>query len=145
IGTGTGTVRLEDLHHTDLYVLIGANPASNHPRLLRTLMEIRRRGGHVVVINPARELGLVNFRVPSDVRSLMFGSQIASLYLQPHIGGDIALLTGVAKEILARGGQDASFIDEATEGFEEFVRQVEQTGWEAIERDSGVSRDDIRR
>jgi molybdopterin-dependent oxidoreductase alpha subunit len=145
IGTGTGTVRLEDLHHTDLYVLIGANPASNHPRLLRTLMEIRRRGGQVVVINPAKELGLVNFRVPSDVRSLLFGSEIASLYLQPHIGGDIALLTGVAKEILERGGHDKGFIDEATEGFEEFVQQVQQTGWDQIERDSGVSRDDISR
>ena len=45
IGTGAGTVRLEDLEHTDLYILIGANPSSNHPRLMRSLMEIRRRGG----------------------------------------------------------------------------------------------------
>ncbi|MGE5193258.1 MAG: molybdopterin-dependent oxidoreductase, partial [Deltaproteobacteria bacterium] len=104
IGTGTGTIRLEDLEHTDLYILIGGNPASNHPRLLRSLMLLRRRGGRIVVINPAKELGLVNFRVPSDVRSLLFGSSIASLYVQPHIGGDIPLLTGVAKEVLAMGG-----------------------------------------
>ena len=55
-------------------------------------MNIRRRGGHVIVINPVKEVGLVNFSVPSDVRSLLFGSKIASLYVQPHIGGDIALL-----------------------------------------------------
>ena len=85
IGTGAGTVRLEDLEETDLYILIGANPASNHPRLMRSFMNIRRRGGKVIVINPFKETGLVNFRVPSDVRSLLFGSQIASLYVQPHI------------------------------------------------------------
>ena len=67
-------------------------------------MAMRRRGGHVVVINPAKEIGLVNFRVPSDARSLLFGSDIASLYVQPHIGGDLALMTGVAKHVLERGG-----------------------------------------
>lgn len=143
VGTGTGTIRLEDLEHTDLYFLIGGNPASNHPRLMRSLMQIRRNGGHVVVINPVKELGLVNFRVPSDVRSLMFGTKIASHYLQPHIGGDIALLTGLAKEILARNGQDRDFITEATLEFEEFLRQVEATDWVQIERDSGVTRAEI--
>jgi molybdopterin-dependent oxidoreductase alpha subunit len=145
IGTGTGTVRLEDLDHTDLYVLIGGNPASNHPRLMRSLMGLRRRGGQVVVINPSKELGLVNFRVPSNLRSLLFGSNIASQYLQPHIGGDIALLTGLAKEVLARGSHDRQFIAEQTEGFEEFARLVEATGWDEIERSSGVSREEIRR
>ena len=58
LGASTGTVQLEDLQHTDLVLLIGGNPASNHPRLLRTLMELKRRGGKVVVINPLRERGL---------------------------------------------------------------------------------------
>jgi len=89
IGTGTATVSLEDVENTDLFFLIGGNPASNHPRMMRTLMNIRRRGGHVIVINPVKELGLVNFSVPSDVWSLLFGSKIANLYVQPHIGGDI--------------------------------------------------------
>ena len=110
VGAGTGTIRLEDLEKADLYLLIGGNPASNHPRLMRSLMLLRRRGGDVIVINPAKELGLVNFRVPSDVRSLLFGTKIASLYVQPHIGGDIALMTGVAKELLDRKVQDTSFI-----------------------------------
>ncbi|MFQ5444476.1 MAG: molybdopterin-dependent oxidoreductase, partial [Nitrospinales bacterium] len=65
IGSGTATVQLEDLDATDLIFLLGANPASNHPRFMRTLMEIRRRGGKVIVINPAREPGLENFSVPS--------------------------------------------------------------------------------
>jgi anaerobic selenocysteine-containing dehydrogenase len=45
---------------------------------------------------------LVRFKVPSDPRSLLFGSKIADLYVQPNIGGDIALLSGVAKALIER-------------------------------------------
>lgn len=145
LGTGAGTVKLEDLDHCDLYVLIGANPASNHPRLMRTLMGIRRRGGKIIVVNPLKELGLVNFRVPSDVRSLLFGSEIASDYLQPHIGGDLALLTGVAKCILERHAHDAAFIARHTEGFEEFRQSVESIAWDDIVAQSGVGAHTIER
>jgi molybdopterin-dependent oxidoreductase alpha subunit len=143
LGTGTATVTLEDVEGADLFFLIGGNPASNHPRLMRTLMMIRRRGGLVIVINPVKEVGLVNFRVPSDIRSLLFGSKIASVYVQPHIGGDIALLTGIAKCILQRGVQDSSFIESATEGYAAFAEHVHSTSWEAIERSSGVDRKKI--
>ena len=143
LGTGTATVQLEDVERSDLYILIGGNPASNHPRLLRSLMALRRRGGHVIVINPAREIGLVNFRVPSDPRSMLFGSRIASRYLQPHIGGDIALLTGIAKHVLARGGDDRGFIDAHTEGFETFAGQIETTPWTDIEAAAGIGREAI--
>ena len=39
----------------------------------------------------------MNFSVPSNIRSLLFGSEIASMYVQPHIGGDLALLTGTTR------------------------------------------------
>ncbi|MEO8270273.1 MAG: molybdopterin-dependent oxidoreductase, partial [Aureliella sp.] len=52
IGSGTGTITLDDAEHADLVFIIGGNPASNHPRLMRTLMTVRRRGGKVIVINP---------------------------------------------------------------------------------------------
>jgi molybdopterin-dependent oxidoreductase alpha subunit len=142
LGTGTATVTLDDVEHADLFFLIGGNPASNHPRLMRTLMQLRRRGGHVIVINPLKEVGLVNFSVPSDVWSLLFGSKIASLYVQPHIGGDIALLTGVAKVLLERGAEDRAFLQH-TDGFEAFVEQVQATSWEAIVQGSGVERSAI--
>jgi molybdopterin-dependent oxidoreductase alpha subunit len=144
IGSGTGTIRLEDLKHVDLYILIGANPSSNHPRLMRSLMEIRRRGGNVIVVNPVKESGLQNFRVPSDVRSLIFGSPIASSYVQPHIGGDLAMLAGVCREILERKAEDQQFIDRHTLGFNEFRRSIECLAWEDIERLSGLSQVQIR-
>lgn len=143
IGTTTATVQLDDVEQSDLYILIGGNPASNHPRLMRSLMQVRRRGGNVIVINPVKEVGLVNFRVPSDPRSLLFGSKIASLYVQPHIGGDLVLLIGIAKKVLERGGEDRLFVERHTEGFDVFRRQVETTTWNDIECGSGVNRETI--
>lgn len=145
LGTGTATVSLEDVEAADLFVLIGGNPASNHPRLMTTFKNIRRRRGKVIVVNPVREVGLVRFRVPSDPISLLFGTDVASQYVQPHIGGDIALLTGVAKVVLERHGHDEHFIAASTEGFAEFRAAVEATSWEAILAGSGVTRDEINR
>ena len=138
VGTGTSTIALEDMERCDTVFLIGGNPASNHPRMMRMLMNLRRRGGEVIVINPIRETGLVNFAVPSDLRSLLFGSEIASLYLQPHIGGDIALLTGIAKRLIEWGAAEEGFIREHTEGFPEFEGLVVSTSRDDIEARSGV-------
>ena len=62
---------------------------------MRTLMEVRRRGGRVIVINPLREPGLMKFKIPSDVRSMLRASRIADLYVQPAVGGDAMLMVGV--------------------------------------------------
>jgi molybdopterin-dependent oxidoreductase alpha subunit len=143
LGTGTATVQLEDVEHCDLFVLLGGNPASNHPRLLRSLMTMRRRGGKVVVINPMREPGLVKFHVPSDVTSLLLGTTIADRYVQPNIGGDIALLTGIARTVIERNGEVRPFIDDHTTGFADFARHVTHASWETIEAGAGVSREEI--
>jgi molybdopterin-dependent oxidoreductase alpha subunit len=140
IGTGTATITLDDAEQADLFFLIGGNPASNHPRLMRTLMNIRRRKGHVIVINPVKEPGLVNFAVPSDIRSLLFGTKIASLYVQPHIGGDMALLLGLAKIILDRHAAHEDFIASHTEGWAAYASQIQAADWQTIERSSGLGR-----
>ena len=102
-GSGTATVTLEDLDKSDLVFLIGANPASNHPRLMSSLMRLKRRGGKVIVINSMRELGLERFKVPSSVRSMLRATRISDLYLQPNIGGDAMLLTGLTKAVIEQG------------------------------------------
>lgn len=142
-GSGTATIVLEDVDHADCVFLIGGNPASNHPRLMRTLMEVRRRGGQVIVVNPVVETGLVNFRVPSDVRSMLFGSEIASLYIQPHVGGDLALLHGVGKAIVEQGAHDEAFLENHTSGWPELKQFLAELTWEEIERKSGVDQAQI--
>ncbi|MCB9846247.1 MAG: FdhF/YdeP family oxidoreductase [Phycisphaeraceae bacterium] len=143
VGSGTATIALEDLDRCDLLFLIGGNPASNHPRFMRTLMDLRRRGGRIVVINPLRELGLVRFKVPSDVRSLLFGTPIATHYIQPHAGGDLALLAGLCKAVIDRGAHDAESLAAHTDGFEEFLGSLDALEWVSVERESGVRREQI--
>jgi molybdopterin-dependent oxidoreductase alpha subunit len=126
IGSGTATVTLEDLEQADLAVVVGANPASNHPRLITQLVALRRRGGAVIVINPLREIGLVRFRVPSDWRSMLLGSDVSDLYLQPHVGSDIALFTVLLQGVIDRGAVDETYVRDHT------------TGWEAV-RDAAAA------
>jgi molybdopterin-dependent oxidoreductase alpha subunit len=143
VGTGTATVTLDDVEHADLVFLIGGNPASNHPRLMKTLKNVRQRGGEVIVINPVVEPGLVNFRVPSDPWSLLFGSKIATLYVQPHIGGDLALFTGIAKRIDEMGAQDETFLQEHCQHAEEWLESLRRTPWSEIHAKSGVAQAQI--
>ncbi len=145
IGSGTATLDLEDVEHCDVFFLIGGNPASNHPRLMTQLMKVRRRGGKVVVVNPAVETGLVRFRVPSDPKSLFFGTEIASHYLQVHAGGDIAFLAGVAKALFAHHAEkiDRGFLERSTENAAAVEAQCEALDWTDVVRESGVSRQEI--
>lgn len=144
IGSGTSTIELEDLQGCDLIFLLGANPASNHPRLLHKLKACRDRGGEVIVINPAREPGLVRFAVPKSPRSMLSGGTwIASRYLQPRVGSDIALLKGIGKAVLERGAQAQAFIAAHTEGFEAYAADLRALEWNEIEAATGLSRQSI--
>ena len=142
-GSGTATVVLDDLEQCDLIFLIGCNPSSNHPRLLKNLIDLRRRGGKVIVINPIREKGLCNFRVPSDFRSLLFGSKISDMYIQPNIAGDATLLLGMIKWLNEHGGIESSFVDNYADGFEDVLAQAESVNWTWIEQHSGVDKQTI--
>lgn len=143
VGTGTATITLEDLEQADLVFVIGGNPASNHPRLMTSLMKLRRRGGQCIVINPVIETGLVNFRVPSDLRSLLLGTKIASLYVQPHIGGDLALLAGVAKRVIELDAHDERFLDEHCEDWPRYRAHLDSLDWQQIVAASGVAGEQI--
>ncbi|MCK5697963.1 MAG: FdhF/YdeP family oxidoreductase [Gammaproteobacteria bacterium] len=139
LGTTTATVELAALEACDLVFLLGANPSSNHPRLMHKLKLVRDRGGDVVVINPAREPGLVKFSLPKSIRSMLKGGDIiASEYLQPHIGSDLWLIKGIAKAIIASNAQNQSFIDQQTEGFEHFLNDILGTSWDDIVQASGI-------
>jgi molybdopterin-dependent oxidoreductase alpha subunit len=142
-GSGTATVVLDDLNHCDALFLIGCNPASNHPRLLKTLIEIRRRGGKVIVINPLLEKGLCKYRVPSDWRSLLFGSKISDMYVQPNIGGDVYLLLGIIKWLSENGGIDEVFTQIHVDDFEEVLAQAKENSWDTIVHQSGVDKETI--
>ena len=146
IGKGTSTVELDDLTRADLIFVIGANPSSNHPRFIHMLKHCRDHGGEVIVINPAREAGLVKFAVPKSPSSMLKGGdEIASDYLQPRIGSDIALLKGIAKAVLELGAEDRDFIAAHASGFDIWRAEIDTLGWDAIETATGLPRADIER
>ena len=144
IGTGTATIQYGDLHKADLIFVFGANPASNHPRFVKVLLECRQRGGKVIIVNPAREAGLVRFASPANFKSMISGGgEVASHYVQPHVGGDVAFITGVAKWLLENDAIDSGFIAACCESFDDYRHYLEQTDWDSIVRESGVDRDVI--
>jgi molybdopterin-dependent oxidoreductase alpha subunit len=110
---------------------------------MTTLAHVRNRGGAVIAINPVVETGLVNFRVPSSPWSLLFGTEIANEYVQPHIGGDLALLWGLAKRIDEMGAQDERFLRDHCSGYEAWIAKVRATPWSEIHAKSGVGQKQI--
>jgi molybdopterin-dependent oxidoreductase alpha subunit len=143
IGSGTATVLLDHLQETDLALVVGANPASNHPRLITQLVELRRRGGKVIVVNPLREVGLERFRVPSDWRSMLFGSSVSDLYLQPHVGSDIALLTLLLRRVVERGAVDEAYVRDHTTGWDAVREQVTTGAAETLLAACGVPAEQV--
>ncbi len=144
IGTGTATVEFDDLKLADTIFVIGANPSSNHPRFIHQLKACRERGGQVIVINPAKEPGLVKFAIPKSPKSLLSGgSEIASAYIQPKIGEDISLFKALAKVIIESNAQDHTFINKYTNGFEEFLTDIQNSSWDELLKRCGVSKSEI--
>ena len=140
-GTGTSLVSLESLQQADCVVLVGANPAANHPRLINELIKLRDRGGQIIVVNPVQEVGLVRFGSPAfPLSSLVQGSEIASLFLQPIPGSDLALFVGIQKVLLERGWVNFDFLQAHTDHWQRVIEQIGDTAWEQIVATCDVSR-----
>ena len=143
-GTGTSLVSLESLRQSDCVVLIGSNAPANHPRLMNELIKLRDRDGTVIVINPVREVGLVKFGSPAfPLKSLVPGSEIASIFLQPIPGSDLALLVGIQKSLIDRELIDISFLQAHAENWEIIVEQVRSTPWGHIVATCGITQAEI--
>jgi len=145
IGVGKGTVTLEDFDKADAIFVIGQNPGTNHPRMLTSLERAKRRGCKLVHINPLPEVGMTRFKHPQHVLGLLgSGTQLADLFLQVRINGDVALLKGLSKAVLARDGAlDREFIDNYTLGFDAFASALQNVSWSEIVEQSGVSKEQI--
>lgn len=155
VGIGKGTVTLDDFELADTILIFGQNPATNHPRMLGELRECSRRGATIVSINPLRERGLERFASPQHpIEMLTLSStKIASTFIRPKVGGDFALLKGVAKRVLElddeageRGVErvlDVDFIEAHTHGFDAFAADLRAESWPTLEAESGVAREDI--
>jgi molybdopterin-dependent oxidoreductase alpha subunit len=150
IGIGKATVTFDDFSHADSIFIIGQNPGTCHPRMLTELEKAARNGCKIVSVNPLPETGMIRFKNPQHPLALLGrGTPIACLFLPVRVNGDVALLKGLMKEMLAADRQSGGtllahdFIAHHTEGFEALVRDLDATSWEQIVAASGVSREQI--
>ncbi len=146
IGAPVGTCVLDDFEQCDAIFFFGQNTGSNSPRFLHTLAAASKRGCKIVTFNPLREKGGIAFRNPQSLEMVTGGeTEISSHYYQVKAGGDIAAILGLCKHVLERDAIDREFIAEQTHGFDAFAAKVRATGWEEIERESGLSRVDLEK
>jgi len=151
IGVGVGTTVYDDFSKCEAMFFFGQNTGSNSPRLLHALEEAVERGCKIITFNPIREKGLETFINPQNPLQMLTGKEvhISCQYHQVKAGGDIAALLGLCKHVLAKDDEarrdgrsivDRDFIEQHTHGFQAFEDMVRNTGWEAIEAASCLSR-----
>jgi formate dehydrogenase major subunit len=155
IGVAKATVVIEDFARADAIFIFGQNPGTNSPRMLDQLYAAARRGVRIVSFNPLRERALERFADPKNPIEMatLSGTQISSNYYQVRVGGDVAAIKGIMKavielddEALQNGNArvlDVDFIASHTHGFDALVADLRATAWMAIERQSGLKREEL--
>ena len=127
-GAGGGTTSYEELEHTDLLFLWGANPREAHPIMFHHMLQGMRRGARMIVVDPRR--------TPT--------AQLAHRHLQIRVGADIALANAIGRVILEEGLEHREFIEHATRDFNAYRAQLDTYTPEFAEQVSGIPAATIR-
>ena len=99
-GTSAGTQDFDSVEHTDVVLIIGANPTDGHPVFASRLKKRLRQGARLIVIDPRRIDMVRSPHVQADYH----------LPLQP--GTNVAILTAMAHVIVTEGLADEAFVRE---------------------------------
>ncbi|MDE0843558.1 MAG: FdhF/YdeP family oxidoreductase [Psychrobacter pacificensis] len=145
LGIGKATVMLEDFEQAKLILMFGQNPATNHPRMLEMLAHAHEQGCRIISINPMREQGLSKFRNPQKPTHMAAGQSddMVDDVIQIQIGGDAALLTGIAKWLIENDRINHDFITTHTSGFEPLKQWLTAQTWEDVTLGCGIPQIDI--
>ena len=135
-GTSAGTQDFDSVEHTDVVLVIGANPTDAHPVFGSRMKKRLREGARLIVIDP-RRIDLV--RTPHVQ---------ADYHLPLRPGTNVAMLTALAHVIVEEGLVDEQFVRErcdwdAFQDWAEFVLQPEHSP-EAVEKYTGVPAEQVR-
>lgn len=144
IGIGKGTVTLTDVETTELVLINGQNPGTNHPRMLNALEKVKVGGGKIIAINPLPEAGLINFKNPQSLKAVTGGVPLADEFCQIRVNGDLALFRALNRILIDRDALDHEFIATHCAGFDDYAASLTvdraetefATGmaWDQIER-----------
>jgi len=145
VGIGKGSVKLEDFYNTEVVLILGQNPGTNHPRMLSALKKAKENGATIISINPIVETGLLNFANPQEVRgALGIKAKLTDIYLQVKINGDMALLKAIMYLLLQAEKQnpntvfDNDFIKDNTHNFDAFIANIKSQNFDQLVIASGV-------
>ena len=127
-GAGGGTTSYREVEETDLVLLWGSNAREAHPIFFHHVLKALHRGTRLMAVDPRRTTS----------------AEWADLWLGLDVGADIALANTVAREIVAQGLHNTTFIEHATTGFDEYRASIEPWTLERGERVTGVPADAIR-
>ena len=104
-------------------LIIGSNTTEQHPVFGTKIRQaVIRRGLKLVVADP-RKIDITEF---------------ATLHLRHRSGTDIALINGLMHIILAKGWEDKPYIEERTEGYDEFKEVVDKYTPEVTSEITGI-------
>ena len=135
-GTSAGTQDFESVEHSDVIMLIGANPTAAHPVFASRMKQAIRKGAKLIVIDP-RVIPLV--RTPGVT---------ASHHLQLMPGTNVAVINALAHVIATDGLIKREFVNERCDAssfkeWEAFISLPENSP-EALETSSRVPAAEIR-
>lgn len=118
----------EDFDKADLFFVAGANMADCHPILFLRLLDRKKSGAKLIVVDPRRTAT----------------AEKADLFLQIRPGTDLALLNGLLHLLVADGAIDAEFIAQFTEGWEAMPGFLQDYSPGRVAEITGLVEGDIR-
>jgi predicted molibdopterin-dependent oxidoreductase YjgC len=127
-GAGGGTNSYQEIEETDVILLWGSNARETHPIFFHHLLKGVRNGARLYAIDPRRTSSV----------------QWANVWAGLDVGTDIALANAIGREILEAGLENRKFIENATTGFDQYLRSVQPYTLEYAERETGVPRQIVR-
>jgi formate dehydrogenase major subunit len=135
-GTSAGTQDFDSVDHTDVVMIIGANPTDGHPVFASRMKKRLRQGAKLIVVDPRRTDIVRSAHVEADYH----------LPLKP--GTNVAVVTALSHVIVTEGLYDEKFVRERCDWseFEDWAAFVSepQHSPEEVEKLSGVPADEIR-
>lgn len=149
IGVGASTANYQDWFGTDVLLFWGSVASNSSPVSTKYMLEAKKRGTKIIVVNPYSEPAMDKYWIPSNLESAMFGTKIADDFYQVNIGGDIALMHGIMKHWFEMEKQkhgsaiNHTFVQEHVNGYEELKAKVEEQSWADIIKSSGVTQERI--
>ncbi|MCL5128205.1 FdhF/YdeP family oxidoreductase [Algibacter sp. L4_22] len=147
LGIGKGSVKLDDLYKAEVVMVIGQNPATNHPRMLSALEKCKNNGGKIIAINPLPEAGLIKFTDPQNpIKLLTGGTKLADVFVPITINGDVAFIKAILLKLLEKEEElgnvfDKHFIEEYTSDYNAFIADLKTYNFDECLKASGVSLD----